>query len=173
MQNAFDPALTVIIENNPTHTEEELIFQRDGALPDKSHNVLDYLNETFPVRWVGPRGANEWLSWTPYFSPLDLFLWGHTKNKVYSTSFDSLRARENDSLPYMMRYYRQCCTMCNNGLKIIYVILCKLADNIYFNDTVSKKLNCVKSHTKNNLSLFKAKQTFYLLLYSAKIYHNY
>lgn len=36
IQNAIDPAFTVIIENNRTYTDEELIFQQYGASLDYS-----------------------------------------------------------------------------------------------------------------------------------------
>lgn len=96
LENTIDPALTDIIENNPGYVEAELIFQQDGAPPHYSQNVRNYLNTNFPGRWIGRRGAIEWPPRSPDLSPLDFFLWGHIKNKVYSTppaSLEDLRRR--------------------------------------------------------------------------------
>lgn len=96
LENTIDPALTDIIENNPGYVEADLIFQQDGAPPHYSQNVRNYLNNTFPRRWIGRRGAIEWPPRSSDLSPLDFFLWGHIKSKVYSTpptSLEDLRRR--------------------------------------------------------------------------------
>lgn len=90
LENAIDPALTHIIENDPAYNEQELIFQQDGAPPHYSQHVRNYLNNTFPGRWIGRRGAFEWPPRSPDLTPLDFFLWGHIKSKVYSTPPDTL-----------------------------------------------------------------------------------
>lgn len=43
----------------------------------------EYLEETFPGKWIGRRGAIEWPARSPDMTPLDFFLWGHIKNLVY------------------------------------------------------------------------------------------
>ena len=114
LENAIDPALTNIIENDPAYSEQELIFQQDGAPPHYSLNVRNYLNHVFPGRWIGRRGAIEWPPRSPDLSPLDFFLWGHIKSIVYSTppeTLDVLRARIIDVCrevtPQMLRNVRQ------------------------------------------------------------------
>ncbi|KYN03413.1 hypothetical protein ALC62_05805, partial [Cyphomyrmex costatus] len=37
-------------------------------------------------RWIGRRGAIEWLPRSPDLNPFDFFLWGHLKSVVYKTS---------------------------------------------------------------------------------------
>lgn len=75
---------------------EEVYFQQDGAPPHYSRSVRQYLDEVFPDRWIGRRGAIEWPTRSPDLTPLDFFLWGYLKSKVYTTkpqSIDKLRAR--------------------------------------------------------------------------------
>lgn len=96
LENAIDPALTNIIEEDRAYNEQELIFQQDGAPPHFSLNVRNYLNDRFPGRWIGRRGAIEWPPRSPDLSPLDFFLWGHIKSVVYKTppaTLEELRRR--------------------------------------------------------------------------------
>lgn len=52
------------------------IFQQDEA-PSHFHVLArEYLNEEFPGRWLGRR-------W--HLAPLDFFLWGYVKLRVFST----------------------------------------------------------------------------------------
>ncbi|KAG8300084.1 hypothetical protein J6590_085337 [Homalodisca vitripennis] len=43
------------------------------------------LDNTFPRRWIGRRGAVEWPARSPDFNSLDYFFWGHMKNLDYQT----------------------------------------------------------------------------------------
>lgn len=60
-------------------------FQQDGAPPHFGRNVREFLNNTFPNRWIGRGGTIEWPPRSPDLSPNDYFLWGHLKNRVYTT----------------------------------------------------------------------------------------
>lgn len=74
----------------------ELWFQQDGAPPHWGVNVRHYLDQTFPQRWIGRGGPTEWPPRSPDLTPLDFFLWGYLKTKVYSTpvqNLQELRAR--------------------------------------------------------------------------------
>ncbi|MBZ5796973.1 hypothetical protein K8353_43720, partial [Burkholderia contaminans] len=55
-----------------------------------------YLDEVFPNRWIGRRGRIEWPARSPDLTPLDYFLWGYLKSKVYVTrpeNLEDLKAR--------------------------------------------------------------------------------
>lgn len=72
-----------------------LWFQQDGAPPHNTRAVREFLNREFPGRWIGNRGVIEWPARSPDLSPLDFFLWGTIKNKVYRhphNNVDELRA---------------------------------------------------------------------------------
>jgi hypothetical protein len=45
--------------------------------------VRQFLNEAFPNRWIGRGGAISWPARSPDLTPLDFFLWGFVKEKVY------------------------------------------------------------------------------------------
>lgn len=60
-------------------------FQQDGAPPHYRNIVRDYLNGTFENRWIGRRGIIEWPARSPDLAPLDYFVWGYVKDKVYFT----------------------------------------------------------------------------------------
>lgn len=60
-------------------------FQQDGAPPHYSLTVRNHLDNTFPNRWIGRRGAIEWPARSPDLAPPDYFLWGYLKNEIYFT----------------------------------------------------------------------------------------
>ncbi|KAG5895857.1 hypothetical protein JTB14_012242 [Gonioctena quinquepunctata] len=61
-------------------------FQQDGCGPHNSRIVTDYLNRTFPDSWIGTRGPVAWPARSPDLNPLDSYLWGYLKNKMYDTT---------------------------------------------------------------------------------------
>lgn len=75
-----------------------MIFQDDGAPPHFSHQVTSYLNSTSPNRWIGRGGPRSWPLRSTDLTPLDYFLWGHSKAIVYQVpivSREQLIARIN------------------------------------------------------------------------------
>ena len=48
------------------------------------HDVTSFLNERLPNRWIGRRGFVEYPPRSPNLTPLDFFLWGYLKDKVYA-----------------------------------------------------------------------------------------
>lgn len=68
-----------------TNNCDQIWFQQDGAPPHYGLDVRAYLNNVFPNRWIGRRGAIEWPARSPDLSPLDYFAWGHIKENVYKT----------------------------------------------------------------------------------------
>lgn len=85
LENELIPALTEIFpnENDPNLLNEHIWFQQDGAPPHFARPVRDFLNRCFPRRWIGRRGTIEWPPRSPDLTPLDFFLWGYLKSKVY------------------------------------------------------------------------------------------
>jgi hypothetical protein len=56
---------------------ESIFFMQDGASVHSASDVRNWLDENFPGRWIGRRGAIEW--------PTDYFLWGYIKDIVYKS----------------------------------------------------------------------------------------
>lgn len=65
--------------------EGHIQFQQDGAPPHYLTDVRDCLNMRFPGRWIGRGGPTTWPPRSPDLTPLDFFLWGFLKDKVYVT----------------------------------------------------------------------------------------
>jgi hypothetical protein len=62
-----------------------VIFQQDGASLHWSLDVRDFLDRTFPQRWLGRDGPTRWPPRSPDITYLDFFLWGYAKYRVYAT----------------------------------------------------------------------------------------
>lgn len=60
-------------------------FQHDGAPPHFSTRAKNWLDRRFPQQWIGRAGAMFWPPRSPDLSPLDFFLWGYVKDRVYVT----------------------------------------------------------------------------------------
>ena len=70
--------------------DEDFYFQQDGAPPHYHHDVRAYLNENLPNRWIGRKGPVDYLARSPDLTPIDFFLWGFLKNKVYVTKPETI-----------------------------------------------------------------------------------
>ena len=63
-----------------------IILQQDAAPPHWGLHVREFLNETFPDRWIGRGGPIPWPPRSPDITPLDFFLWGYVKDIAYRTN---------------------------------------------------------------------------------------
>jgi hypothetical protein len=88
---------------------DTLIFQQDGATPHWKKTVRAWLDEEFPNRWIGRDSPNmPWAPYSPDLSPLDFFLWGWIRERVYRTEpldlndLQSRIQRAFDDLPQEM-----------------------------------------------------------------------
>ena len=67
-------------------------FQQDGAPPDTCRENLEIINRHFGPRVLAHRypeifGQGQiWPPYSPDLSPLDFFLWGYIKDKIYKTN---------------------------------------------------------------------------------------
>ena len=68
----------------------KIFFQQDGAPAHYSLMARNWLNERLPNRWIGRRGPIEWAARSPDLTPLDFFLWGYVKQKVYQQNIKDL-----------------------------------------------------------------------------------
>jgi len=81
-----------LLEDIPLMIKSQMYFQHDGAPPHYIRRVMEFLNESFPNRWLGRGGPIPWLSRSPDLTPLGCYLWGHMKTLVYETKVDSRAA---------------------------------------------------------------------------------
>ncbi|GFQ65292.1 DUF4817 domain-containing protein [Trichonephila clavata] len=63
---------------------EEFYFLQDGAPQHYHRDVRSFLDGILPNRWIGRRGFVEYPPRSPDLTPLDFFLWGYLKDKVYA-----------------------------------------------------------------------------------------
>lgn len=84
LEDAVLPKIVEIVEESDE--DYDPWFQQDGAPPHFAIAVRNYLDAQFPGRWIGRRGSIEWPARSPDLTPLDFFLWGHLKSKVYETA---------------------------------------------------------------------------------------
>lgn len=74
------------IDDLPLIMRRELYFQLDGASVHNSRIVRGWLDENFPLRWIGRNSPLiKWPPRSPDITPLDFFLWGTIKNVVYAS----------------------------------------------------------------------------------------
>lgn len=90
LQNRIVPMIIETVRRNPNEFHRNVTFQQDGAPPHYYADVRHYLNATYPGQWIGRRGSTEWPARSPDLTPLDFFLWGYLKSKVYKTLPESL-----------------------------------------------------------------------------------
>ena len=65
---------------------ENLILMQDGAPPHFKTEVRNWLDNTFPERWIGRSGPHVWPARSPDLTPCDYFLWGYLKEQVYRSN---------------------------------------------------------------------------------------
>ena len=61
----------------------QVVFQQDGAPPLWGLQVRQFLNDTFPDKWIGRDSPILWPPRSPDITPLDFFLWGCVMDIVY------------------------------------------------------------------------------------------
>ena len=69
-------------------------WAQDGAPPHRRRFVTDRLAELFGDRVIALNHVVEWPPRSPNLTPLDFFLWGYLKSKVYQTSPANLEELE-------------------------------------------------------------------------------
>lgn len=81
--------LPELLEDVPLIERCRMWFQHDGAPAHFHRGVTEYLNVTFPNRWIGRNGPVHWPARSPDLNPLDFFFWGHMKQLVYETPVET------------------------------------------------------------------------------------
>lgn len=70
---------------------QNAVFQQNGTLPRITSAVGSLFDETFPKSWFGRHGPKDWSERSQDLTPLDLFLWGLRKDKLYCTSVSNVK----------------------------------------------------------------------------------
>ena len=72
-----------------THLED-FWFQQDGAAPHTSKISLEWLAEHFGEKIISRKTSIPWPARSPDLTPLDFFLWGYLKARVYEKSPENI-----------------------------------------------------------------------------------
>lgn len=113
-------------------------FQQDGAPPHRTKRVMEHLQQMFPQRVISLGGDITWPPRSPDLNPLDFFLWGYLKSKVYNnnpTTIDQLKANiqtEIDGISNVM--LKRVCLNFEKRLKE-----CKKRKGHHLEDVIFKK----------------------------------
>jgi len=67
------------------------ITKKNGATCHTSNETIAILQEKFPNRVISLRGDHNWPPRSCDLTPLDFFLWGHVKDKVYANAPQSIQ----------------------------------------------------------------------------------
>ena len=94
-------------------TLSNCIFQQNGAPAHFARPVRQFLDETFPGRWLGRCGPLIWSARSPDLSPLDFFLWGHLKTQVYSKKTETIQQLKDAICEEAANITRE---MCQNAI---------------------------------------------------------
>ena len=68
---------------------DDIYFQRVGVTCHKKGETMGLLHEKFPDRVISRNGNYNPLPRSCDLTPLDFFLWGHVKDKVYTVYTDA------------------------------------------------------------------------------------
>ena len=71
------------------------MFQQDWATLHTAKHVLSWLHETFGKNFISFKTEQIWPPHSPDFNPLDFFLWGYLKDKVYTPKPATLQDLKN------------------------------------------------------------------------------
>lgn len=77
--------LEEVLDNIPLNLRPNMLYMHDGAPAHNARISRDWLNEHFRNRWIGRNGPIAWPARSPDINPLDFFVWGFLKEKVYAT----------------------------------------------------------------------------------------
>ncbi|CAH2105555.1 unnamed protein product [Euphydryas editha] len=70
--------IVVFEENRP------IVFQQDGCPAHYTLAAREYLDNCFPNAWIGRDGPIEWPARSPDLMSLNYYVWGRTKELVYT-----------------------------------------------------------------------------------------
>lgn len=94
-QEFLENELPVMLEDVPIQLRQQMFFLHDGAPAHFSLVARQYLDITYPNRWIGRGGIHPWPPRSPDLNPLDFFLWGHLKSLVYRNPIDNVEELRN------------------------------------------------------------------------------
>ena len=93
-------------------------FPARWSSPHWGLNVWKFLDAIFPDGWIGRGGPTPWPPRSPDITPLDFFLWGYVKDRVYATQvpdLETLKRRITEAIANVTTEMLQ-----NTGVNLIF-----------------------------------------------------
>ena len=75
---------------------DDVSFQQDGATCHTSSEPIGLLRQKFPAQVISRNGVYNWPPRSCILTPLDCFLWGYVKDKVYAVAPQSIQELKED-----------------------------------------------------------------------------
>lgn len=88
---------------------QRMWFQQDGATPHTANETLDLLRERFQNRIISRRGDVNWPPRSCDLTPLDFFLWGFLKEKVYVNNPETIQQLRDNIITAIVEISPQLC----------------------------------------------------------------
>lgn len=85
--NILQTSLEDLLDNLPLAQNIQIWYQQDGAPAHNTRDVITYLNNRFNNRVIATNTPVRWPARSADLTPLDFYLWGTLKNKVYGSNF--------------------------------------------------------------------------------------
>ncbi|CAH2086623.1 unnamed protein product [Euphydryas editha] len=93
-ENFLREELYSLLEDVPLQTRQKMIYQHDGCPAHFRRSVRQWLDESFPNRWIGRGGPIPWPARCPDITPVDFYVWGHMKALVYDNLTGPISSQE-------------------------------------------------------------------------------
>ena len=85
-----------LFENMEDIDLDEIWFQQDGATCHTANATIELLKTKFGEKIISRNGPVNWPQRSCDVTPLDYFLWGYAKSKVYADKPATIDALENN-----------------------------------------------------------------------------
>ena len=85
-----------LFENMEDIDLDEIWFQQDGATCHTANATIELLKTKFGEKIISRNGPVNWPPRSCDVTPLDYFLWGYAKSKVYADKPATIDALENN-----------------------------------------------------------------------------
>lgn len=93
---------------------DDVYFQQDGATCHTAGETMALLRDKFPGRVISRNGDFNWPPRSCDLTPLDFFLWGYVKDKVYANAPPTIHALKENIRAVIREIQPQ---LCENVMK--------------------------------------------------------
>ena len=114
---------------------QDIWFQQDGATCHTARETITLLQSKFPGRVLSRNGDINWPPRSCDLSPLDFFLWGYVKGKVYANNPRTIQELKNNIQNVIHEMEPQ---LCKNAMQNFNkrMVLCQMSRGGHLFDIV-------------------------------------